>query len=201
MQKNIFLNHNVQHIKFGNDYLDGSPIRQDYLEKAIKWISNNNIEDYMSKHQHDSDCLELWTYFKNIITWIKTKFPKYQSKIMKGLEWGFLYNAHKNDKIDEKEFQNKIDKLLLDDEIQNKKGIIPYLLTKQEKHLNIRSFTDKQKLEVFTSQNGICKICKEKFKIDNMEADHITPWCEGGKTIIDNCQMLCKSCNRRKSNK
>ena len=34
-----------------------------------------------------------------------------------------------------------------------------------------------------------------------MEADHITPWHEGGKTNEDNCQMLCKECNRRKSGK
>jgi len=34
-----------------------------------------------------------------------------------------------------------------------------------------------------------------------MEADHITPWAEGGKTDKDNGQMLCKECNRRKSSK
>jgi 5-methylcytosine-specific restriction endonuclease McrA len=28
--------------------------------------------------------------------------------------------------------------------------------------------------------------------IDEMEADHITPWHEGGKTVSENCQMLCK---------
>lgn len=33
------------------------------------------------------------------------------------------------------------------------------------------------------------------------EIDHITPWCEGGTTTADNCQMLCRDCNRRKSNK
>lgn len=33
------------------------------------------------------------------------------------------------------------------------------------------------------------------------EADHITPWHEGGKTTPENCQMLCKHDNRVKSGK
>jgi 5-methylcytosine-specific restriction endonuclease McrA len=32
-----------------------------------------------------------------------------------------------------------------------------------------------------------------------MEADHITPWSKGGKTTVENCQLLCLDCNRRKS--
>ena len=90
---------------------------------------------------------------------------------------------------------------MLDDEITNKKGIYSYILTKDEKHLNIRAFTDKQKRQVFEKQKGTCVICKKEFDIVEMEADHITPWCEGGKTDLENCQMLCKLDNRRKSNK
>ena len=90
---------------------------------------------------------------------------------------------------------------MLDDEITNKKGIYSYILTKDEKHLNIRAFTDKQKRQVFEKQKGVCVVCKKEFDISAMEADHITPWCEGGKTDLENCQMLCKLDNRRKSNK
>lgn len=54
---------------------------------------------------------------------------------------------------------------------------------------------------MFELQNGKCNICKNTFSIEEMEADHIDPWSQGGKTIIENCQILCKSCNRRKSNK
>ena len=43
--------------------------------------------------------------------------------------------------------------------------------------------------------------CGEKFELNEMEADHITPWHEGGKTAADNCQMLCKLDNRIKSGK
>ncbi|MFY1026461.1 HNH endonuclease [Actinobacillus seminis] len=34
---------------------------------------------------------------------------------------------------------------------------------------------------------------------EKMEADHITPWSQGGKTDFSNGQMLCKGCNRKKS--
>ncbi|MEA3323439.1 MAG: HNH endonuclease signature motif containing protein, partial [Patescibacteria group bacterium] len=82
-----------------------------------------------------------------------------------------------------------------------KSGIYMYVLTRQEKYLNVRAFTDKQKREAYEKQKGICTACKEKFEIEEMEADHITPWHEGGKTTAKNCQMLCKECNRRKSGK
>jgi|GEM_PF-4992875 len=40
-----------------------------------------------------------------------------------------------------------------------------------------------------------------RFDLRDMEADHITPWHMGGKTSPENCQMLCKHDNRRKSGK
>jgi 5-methylcytosine-specific restriction endonuclease McrA len=83
----------------------------------------------------------------------------------------------------------------------NKKDIYPYLLTGKEKHLNIRAFTKKQKREAYERQDGICPVCQEHFEIEEMEADHITPWHEGGETKAENCQMLCKEDNRRKSGK
>ena len=90
---------------------------------------------------------------------------------------------------------------MMDDDVTNKKGIYEYVLSGKEKHLNIRAFTDNQKREAYECQNGKCPICKEDFKIEEMEADHITPWHAGGKTIAANCQMLCKEDNRRKSGK
>ena len=72
---------------------------------------------------------------------------------------------------------------------------------REEKYLNIRSFTDNQKREAYERQKGICPKCKKHFEIEEMEADHITPWHEGGKTIVENCQMLCRQDNRIKSGK
>lgn len=185
-----------------SDYMNGSPIRQDYLQTAIKWICDEKteIEDYMAIHQHDNNSNELWIYFMSVINWVKTIFPKYR-KEMKGLEWGLMYNKYKNDKLDTKELEKKIVELMQDDDITAKKGIYEYLLSGEEKYLNIRAFTPSMKRETYEKQKGICPICKKNFELEQMEADHITPWSQGGKTNAENCQMLCKECNRRKSDK
>jgi len=183
-----------------SDYLNGSSIRQEYLEKAIFWISNEKIEDYMSKNQHEPNANELRLYFKSVIDWIQVIFPKYR-KEMKGVEWGFLYNKFKDKNFDSKKLEEEITKLMQDEDVTKKSGIYPYILTKNEKYLSIRAFTDKQKREAYEKQKGICTHCKEYFEFEEMEADHIKPWHEGGKTTAENCQMLCKMCNRTKSGK
>ena len=183
-----------------SDYLSGSAIRQDYLETVIRWISGDKIEDYMSKHQHEPNANELWLYFQNVINWVKVVFPNYR-KEMKGVEFGHLYNEFKNKKLDSKKIEKEITELMQDEDVTKKSGIYPYVLTRQEKYLNIRSFTEKMKREAYERQKGICKKCKEHFEIEEMEADHIKPWYEGGKTVAENCQMLCKQDNRTKSGK
>jgi hypothetical protein len=186
--------------KLGDDYLSGSANRQEYLETAINWISDGNIESYMSKNQHEPNANELWLYFQSVINWVKAVFPKYR-KEMKGVPWGELYNKFSKKKFDPAKLEKQIEKLMIDDDVTNKKGIYPFLLTNNEKHLSIRAFTDGQKRAAYEKQKGICKKCKEHFEIDEMEGDHITPWVEGGKTSVENLQMLCKECNRRKSGK
>jgi hypothetical protein len=183
------------------EYMTGSPIRQDYLETAIDWISGGDIEDYMSKNQHKPNANELWLYFQNVVNWVKVVFPKYR-KEMKGVAWGFLYNKFKDEKdLDTNQLEEEITKLMRDDDVTNKKGIYEYVLTREEKYLNIRAFSDNQKREAYERQNGICPQCGKYFEIDGMEGDHIKPWHEGGKTTAENCQMLCKTDNRVKSGK
>lgn len=184
--------------KIGDDYLSGSANRQEYLETAINWISNGDIKNYMSKNQHEPNANELWLYFQSIINWVKATFPKYRRE-MKGIEWGFLYNEFKDKKLDPKKLQEEVSELMEDEDVGNKKGIYTYVLTHKEKHLNIRAFSPNQKREAYERQKGLCIVCKEHFEIEGMEADHITPWHEGGKTSAENCQMLCKEDNRRKS--
>jgi hypothetical protein len=186
--------------KLGDDYLSGDPKRQEYLETAIYWISKGNIEVYMAKNQHEPNANELWLYFQSVINWIKAVFPKYRRE-MKSVEWGFLYNEFNGQKIDPKKLEEEVSKLMEDDDVGSKKGIYPYVLTRKEKHLNIRAFKDNQKREAYERQKGICVECKKHFEIEEMEADHITPWIEGGKTVLENCQMLCKEDNRRKSSR
>ncbi len=181
----------------GGKYLNGSTIRQDYLETTIKWISNGDIKGYMGQYQHQEDAAELWAYFQNIINWIEAAFPKYRRE-MKGVPWGDLYNEFKNQYLDPKKLDAEVSQLMKDDDIKNKKGIYSYVLTRKEKHLNIRAFTDNQKRVTYEKQNGICTICKNHFEIEEMEADHIKPWHEGGKTSDENCQMLCIEDNRTK---
>lgn len=187
-----------------NHYMSGTVNRQDYLETAIEWIAardRTTIENYMAIHQHDLNANELWLYFKSVIDWVSVIFPKYR-KEMKGIEWGVLYNQFKDDKsLDPKTLEAKISKLMQDEDVTSKKGIYEFLLTGKEKYLNIRAFTDNQKREAYEKQKGICVQCKEHFELSQMEADHITPWHDGGKTEPKNCQMLCKDCNRRKSGK
>jgi hypothetical protein len=184
----------------GSNYLSGEFNRQAFLETAIKWISNDAIEQYMAEHQHDPNANELWLYFLAVINWVKTVFPKYR-KEMKGIQWGFIYNEFKDQKFDSKQLEEDITSLMLDEDVTNKKGIYTYVLNRKEKHLNIRAFSDNQKREAYERQKGICVVCGNNFDINEMEADHITPWHEGGKTTEENCQLLCKDDNRRKSGK
>ncbi len=182
----------------GHKQLDGAPIRQDYLETTLKWISKDAIEDYMGSHEPNAN--ELWAYFQSVIKWVEATFPQYREP-MKGLSWGTLYNEFYSQKFDPQKLEEEITKLMQDEDVSNKKGIYSYVLTRKEKHLNIRSFTNSQKSEAYERQKGICAYCKKHFTMNKMEADHITPWHEGGETVNENCQMLCKDCNRRKSGK
>ena len=184
----------------GNDYMNGSAIRQDYLETAISWLSNDNIEQYMAENQHKPNASELWLYFTSLMTWIKVVFPKYRRE-MKGVNYGILYNNFKDKEFDAKKIEEEITTLMQDEDVTKKSGIYEYVLTRNEKYLSIRAFTDKQKRESFERQKGICVKCGVEFEINEMEADHITPWHEGGKTTAENCQMLCKHDNRIKSGK
>jgi len=198
--KKYFSKTNCVAHQIGSDYLNGSPIRQHYLETAIKWISKGKIKEYMSKHQHDQNALPLWRYFQDVITWVEGTFTK-KRKFMKGVDWGTLYNQFKDETFDTDKIEKETAQLILDDDVTNKKGIYPYILTRNEKYLNIRAFTPAMKQKVYEKQKGKCAICKKEFPLKEMEADHITPWHEGGKTDEENCQLLCKEDNRRKSGK
>ena len=199
--KRYFSKNGCAAYQIGQDYISGSPIRQELLEKALNWISQGQIESYMAKHQHDPNALALWQYFQAAITWVEATFPVKRKKEMKGVEWGGLYDQFKDKVLDADKLEAEIKTLMLDDEIGNKKGIYPYVLTRNEKYLNLRTFSDGMKRKMYEKQNGICPHCKEKFELDQMEGDHIIPWSEGGKTNEDNGQMLCTNCNRKKSNK
>lgn len=197
--KPIFSKSNCPAYLLGNDYITGTPIRQDYLETVISWLNDDDVEGYMAAHQHDPNANAEWLYFQSVIAWVRATFPNYRSE-MKSVQWGFLYNKHKDDKLDPVKLENEVARLMEDEDVSNKRGIYSYLLNGEERLLSIRAFSKNQKREAFERQKGVCVKCKKKFEIDEMEADHITPWSKGGKTDSANCQLLCLEDNRRKSN-
>lgn len=186
------------------DYLTGSSIRQDYLETAIKWAASKEgvtIEEYMAKRQDNPNAIELWNYFNSVINWINAVFPK-KRKEMKGLDWGEFYNTHgQRTDLDAKALETKIQRLMGDEDVTSKRGIYEYLLTGNERKLSIRAFDRRDALAAYKRQGHKCAICGEEFKFEAMQADHKDPWSKGGKTVPDNCQLLCVKCNLRKGNK
>jgi len=198
--KRYFSKANCPAYGIASDYLTGSYNRQDYLETATRWISDDNIEDYMGRHQHDPDAKGLWEYFRGVIEWVGVTFTKRRSE-MKGVDWGGLHAEYGDAELDREGLEAEIAELMMDDDVLRKKGIYPYVLSREEKHLNIRAFTKSQKRSAYERQDGICPVCGEHFEFEEMEADHITPWHEGGKTVPENCQMLCREDNRRKGSR
>ena len=164
-----------------------------------------SIEECMIEHQHDPNAQDLWEYFSRVITWVEKLFPTYR-KEMKGLHWGIFYNRYHQYTYDPQALEQEVSRLMADDDVKKKSGIYQYVLEKtignnDPSVLNIRAFTDSQKRTAYEQRGGVCAYCGKTFDYKEMEGDHITPWCEGGKTEAQNLQMLCKDCNRRKGKK
>ena len=128
---------------------------------------------------------------------------------MKELEWGKFYDDFKGQAFDANRLEEQVKSLMADDEVQSKSGIYEYILYGQEKSLNLRAFDNATKRTVYERQDGHCPYCDqekdgehigERYKLEEMEGDHIVPWSKGGKTTIENCQMLCRRHNNLKSN-
>lgn len=186
----------------GGALMTGTPIRQEYLEMALSWINHGDIRDYMAVHQLDTNADELWNYFQSVIEWVRATFLVYRRE-MKNVQWGELYNQFQDADLNAEALEAEVKHLMQDEDVTSRSGIYWYVLTRKEKYLSIRNFDDKMKRVAYERQNGICvarnAVCgRAHFAIEEMEADHITPWIENGKTNSDNCQMICREDNRRK---
>ena len=210
--KRHFSKRNCGAAQLCKDLVPGSAIRQELMKKALEWMAAHETRQghrqtavgYMKDHQHDPNANNLWTYFQTVLNWATTNFDiKRFRKIMNGLDWAWLYdNYGPPHTLDTVALGKRISELMLDtDEIQKPSGIIPYVLTGDERYLDLRGFPEKIKLAVWEEQEHKCKICGREFDFEFMEGDHITPWRDGGRTVIENCQMLCRECNRRKGAK
>ena len=190
-------------------YIKGDPNRQELLEKALKGICEyqglKDVTEYMAAHKSDADADELWQYFQDVIHWLEKNFPKYYAD-MKGLDWCHLYNIYHTNTYNSSVMAAEVKRLHEDEDVQKYNGIYEFLLCRDKdpfagRLLNLRAFEKRDKLAAYSKQNGICPICGQHFEYEEMEGDHIKPWSKGGHTTPDNCQMLCKDCNAKKTNK
>lgn len=190
-----------------SNYMSGRKDRQEWLETVIEWKSHEDhgkidVDEYMTRHQNDDDAAELWQYYFRVMQWVQMIFIKYRQQ-MKGIEWGLLYNAHKEQvlSLNADDVEKRVAELMKHPDIQKKKGIYEYIFDGDEKHLNLRGFDDKIKAEVYEEQDGKCNMCGEEFALEEMHADHIVPFSKGGLTEKENCQMLCAKDNWAKAGK
>ena len=216
--KEEFSNSKNSNIQKWSAYISGSANRQDFLERALEWVSKENVGDYMSRHRFENNITELKDYFNSVIDWVSTIFTDVESE-MKGLEWGRLYETYRKKPYNSKIVSNEVKRLYADPYIKSRKGIFEFILggSTDTKLLEVRVFDEATKKSVYTRQTeeaekkGIsnCSLCaighdsnKAKiWKIAEMDADHVTAWSKGGATDIKNCEMLCKTHNRAKGNR
>lgn len=204
--KQKFSKTNCVAYKLANKYVKGSPIRQEYLETALSWISDGDIAKYMSVHQHDVNANELWLYFISVIEWVKATFvEKNYRKEMLGLNWGSLYNRYHENIYDAKHIEERVNELMSNEEVTEKKGVYEYILSGEDENLacklSKRIFSNADKRTAYERQKGICPITGEYLPIEEMQADHIIPWWKGGTTTLSNLQMISKTANSRKGGK
>ena len=216
--KEEFSNSQNANIQKWSAYVAGSANRQDFLERALDWVSRGNIGDYMSGHRFDKNITELKKYFNGVIDWVSSVFTDVESE-MRGLEWGRLYETYHKKSYNLKKVSEEVQKLYGDPYVKNRKGIFEFILggSTDTKLLDVRVFDDATKKSVYKKQTtkaekkkiSNCSLCalghdankKKIWKLDEMEADHVAAWSKGGKTTIKNCEMLCKTHNRAKGNR
>ncbi|UTH47970.1 DUF262 domain-containing protein [Loktanella salsilacus] len=218
LAKAEFSNSQNANIQKWSAYIKGSANRQDFLERALDWVSKGDIGTYMSGHRTDNIITELKNYFDSVIDWVSSVFTDVE-KEMQGLEWGRLYESHHKTSYDPAAVSAEVKRLYGDAFVKNRRGVFEYVLggSKDSKLLDIRVFEEPTKRSVYEKQTKTakakttsnCSLCalghdanKAKiWLIKEMEADHVSAWSKGGATSAANCEMLCKTHNRAKGNR
>lgn len=186
----------------GGGYVKGTPIRQELLELALKWIVSHqglpSIEAYMAAHSQDANALELWGYYRDVVEWAQTTFPK-ERRQLGHVNWGDLFDRFGGSAdLDPMSLEVEVSRLMADPDVTRKTGVYDYVLSGDERALSIRAFPEVDRTTAYESQGGACALCREVQPLSDMHADHIVPWSKGGKTEIANLQMLCTKCNLSK---
>jgi 5-methylcytosine-specific restriction endonuclease McrA len=218
LAKEEFSNSQNSNIQKWSSYVAGNVKRQDFLACALKWVSHDNVESYMSAHRYKHDINELKTYFTTVIDWISGVFTDVESE-MRGLDWGQLYETYHKQSYDPSNVHEEVQRLYGDPFVKDRRGVFKYILGGETdtKLLNVRVFDEATKRAVYATQTKVakaagesnCPLCaighdanKSKiWQLADMDADHVAAWSKGGATSIENCQMLCKSHNRAKGNR
>ncbi len=216
--KEEFSNSQNSNIQKWSAYIRGSANRQDFLERALDWVSKGDIGSYMSANRYEKNINELKAYFNAVIDWVSTVFTDVLPE-MKGLEWGRLYEEHHGKSYDPKKISDEVKKLAADPYVTKGKGIFEYLLggSVETKFLEVRVFDTPVKRVAYAKQTQAaegkgesnCPLCAignnankaRIYKIDEMDADHISAWSKGGESSAKNCEMLCTTHNRAKGNR
>ena len=199
-------------------YISGAVDRQDFWACALNWVSKGNVGEYMSKHRMDNNITGVKTHFDTVISWVSGVFTDVVPE-MKGIEWGRLYETYGRQPYNPANVAENLRKLMADPFIRNPRGIFEFILggAKETQLLGIRLFDEATKRVKYSAQTQVaeaknhsnCSLCSigvgdNKTKIWNqseMDADHASPWSQGGATTADNCEMLCKTHNRAKGNR
>ncbi len=218
LAKAEFSNSQNANIQKWSAYIKGSANRQEFLERALDWVSKGDIGSYMSAHRHDNNIHELKTYFNSVIDWVSTVFIDVLPE-MKGLEWGRLYEAYHGKSYDPRKLSADVKRLAADSYVTNRKGIFEYLLggSADQKLLAVRVFDDRVKQVAYAQQTQAaqgkgesnCPLCalghdankSRIYSLKEMDADHVSAWSKGGESSAQNCQMLCTTHNRAKGNR
>lgn len=218
LAKQEFSNSQNANVQKWSAYITGAVNRQDYLERALQWVSRDDVKGYMSLHRHDTTIDELKRYFNTVIDWIASVFTDVESE-MRGLEWGRLYETYHTQPYNAETVAKQVHDLYADPYVKNRKGIFEYVLggCTDKRLLDIRIFDEATKRKVYQRQTAEaalhdvsnCPLCamgheanrKKMWKLAEMDADHVSAWSKGGATSIENCQMLCKTHNRAKGNR
>lgn len=216
--KEEFSNSQNANIQKWSAYVNGSANRQDFLERALDWVSKGEIGSYMSDHRNDADIKELKSYFNTVLDWVSATFTDVE-KEMKGQEWGRLYREYHSKSYDPAEVAAQVRKLYGDPYVKNRRGVFEYVLGggKDKKLLNVRLFDEATARSVYAKQTdeakakGIsnCPLCavghsanqSKIWSFDEMDADHVSAWSKHGDSSAKNCQMLCVTHNRAKGNR
>lgn len=218
LAKAEFSNSQNANIQKWSAYIRGSANRQDFLERALDWVSKGDISDYMSRHRKDNHIKELKTYFNSVIDWVSCVFTDVEDE-MCGREWGRLYETYHSKAYNPAKVSTEVQKLYGDPYVKDRKGIYEFILggSTDTKLLDVRVFDDATKRSVYAAQTkkaeasgkSNCPLCAvghdanrgRIWKLADMDADHVAAWSKGGGTNIKNCEMLCKTHNRAKGNR